>query len=177
MSMPIKNYLNPSVFHQSPAADWWADPQGYSAGGYGLFLRPVDLAKFAFFYLHNGNWENQQILPADWAAASATQYIQKPEGPGYGYLWTVYPDAGRYSALGLAGQQIHIYPSKNLVVIVTAELETFIEAPEIERMLNEYILPAIRSDAPLADNAEGTTRLAEAVEFAANPRTTSAAAA
>jgi hypothetical protein len=149
--------------------DWWADPQGFSNGGYGLFLRPVDMAKLAFLYLHNGEWDGQQILPAHWAADSTTEYVQKPEGPGYGYLWTVYPEDGRYSALGFAGQQIHVYPAKNLIVVVTAELETFMEAPEVERMLNEYILPAIKSDTALADNPDGVARIQAAVELVANP--------
>ena len=151
------------------AADWWEDPQGFPNGGYGLFLRPIDMAKLAFLYLNNGKWEGKQILPANWVADSTIQYVQKPEGPGYGYLWTVYPESGRYSALGMAGQQIHVYPSKNLIVIVTAELETFMEAPEVEKMLNENILPAIKSDVPLAANPDGVSHLEAAVEFAANP--------
>jgi CubicO group peptidase (beta-lactamase class C family) len=151
------------------ASDWWTDPQGFSNGGYGLFLRPIDVAKLALLYLNNGKWEGEQILPTNWVADSTTEYVQKPEGPGYGYLWTVYPETGRYAALGMAGQQIHVYPSKNLIVVVTAELETFVEAPEIEQMLNEFILPAIKSDATLAENPYGGSRLQAALEFAANP--------
>lgn len=154
------------------ASDWWTDPQGFSDGGYGLHLRSVDLAKFAYLYLQNGKWDSQQILPERWVADSTIQYVQKPEGPGYGYLWTVYPTTDQpdhYAALGLGGQQIHIYPSKNLAVIVTAELETFMEAPEIERMLNEFILPAIKSDTVLGESPQGATRLQKAVETAASP--------
>jgi hypothetical protein len=153
-------------------SDWWVDPQGFSNGGYGLRMRSVDLAKLAYLYLQNGKWNGQQILPERWVADSTIQYVQKPEGPGYGYLWTVYPKTDQpdhYAALGLGGQQIHIYPSKNLAVIVTAELETFMEAPEIERMLNEFILPAIKSDVGLSENANGAARLQKAVDMAANP--------
>jgi hypothetical protein len=95
--------------------------------------------------------------------------VQKEDGSGYGYLWTVYPDAGHYAALGLGGQQIHVYPSKDLIVVVTAGLEAFAEAPEIEKMLNEYILPAIKSDGPLAENSSGTARRQTAIDIAANP--------
>lgn len=148
---------------------WWTDPQGLSTGGYGLYLRPVDLAKLALLYLQNGKWDGQQILPPTWAAESTRQYVQKPEGPGYSYLWTVYPETGRYSALGLAGQQVHIYPAQNLIVVVTAELETFVEAPEVEHMLNEFILPSIKLDGQLAENPEGVERLQSAIEWAARP--------
>jgi hypothetical protein len=150
-------------------SDWGTDPQGIPNGGYGLSLRPVDLAKLGLLYLQNGKWDGRQILPEGWAADSTTQYIQKPEGPGYGYLWTVYPEQGRYSALGLGGQQIHVYPSKNLVVIVTASLETFVEAPVIEKMLDEYILPAVQAEEALVENPGGYSRLENALEEAANP--------
>lgn len=172
--MNTREFANQALFAPlgiPPAgtSDWWTDPQGFSTGGFGLFLRPIDIAKIAFLYLHNGVWEGQQLLPTGWVNDSATQFVKKEDGSGYGYLWTVYPETGHYAALGMAGQQIHIYPSKKLIVIVTAELESYAEAPEIERMLNEFILPAIQSDAPLAGNVEGVSRLQAAVEMAANP--------
>jgi CubicO group peptidase (beta-lactamase class C family) len=172
--MDTREFANQELFRPLgiPAveeADWWTDPQGIPNGGYGLSLRPVDLAKIAFLYLQNGKWEGQQILPAKWAADSTIQYVQKPEGPGYGYLWTVYPGRGRYSALGLGGQQIHVYPSQNLVVIVTASLESFVEAPEIENLLDAYILPAVQANESLVENAAGYSRLQAATELAVNP--------
>lgn len=172
--MDTREFANQELFQPLgiPAvaqSDWWTDPQGITNGGYGLYLRPVDLAKLAFLYLHDGKWNGQQILPEGWAADSTKPYVQKPEGPSYGYLWTVYPEKGRYSALGLGGQQIHVYPSRNLVVVVTASLETFVEAPEIEQMLEEYILPAIQADEPLVENADGASRLEDAVQEAATP--------
>ncbi len=173
-SMDTREFANEKLFKPLgiPAveeSDWWTDPQGIPNGGYGLHLRSVDLAKLAFLYLHNGKWEGQQILPENWAADSTIQYIQKPEGTGYGYLWTVYPEQGRYSALGLGGQQIHVYPSKNLIVVVTASLESIVEAPEIEKMLDDHILPAIKADEALVENTEGNSRLGNAIAEAANP--------
>ena len=83
--------------------------------------------------------------------------------------WTVYPEADHYAALGLGGQQIHVYPSQNLIVVTTASLEAYAEAPEIENMLNEYILPAIKSTHPLTENPEAYSRLRTEIETAANP--------
>ncbi|HMN58995.1 MAG TPA: serine hydrolase [Anaerolinea sp.] len=151
------------------AADWGADPKGYSIGGYGLHLTPADLAKLALLSLQDGRWEGRQLLPAGWVGKSTTRWIDKGDGSGYGYMWTVYPKLGRYAALGLGGQQIHVYPAKNLIVVVTAGLPAYTEAPEVEKMLAEYILPAVKSDRTLAENPEGVARLQAAVEQAANP--------
>jgi hypothetical protein len=127
------------------------------------------MAKLGMLYLQNGKWEGKQILPAAWVAASTTQQVSKEDGSGYGYLWTVYPKSGHYAALGLGGQQIHVYPARNLIVVVTAGLNAAVEAPEIEKMLNEYILPAARSDVPLKENTTGLAHLQNAIQKAENP--------
>ena len=165
-NLELFKYLGISSVAES---DWWSDPQGITTGGYGLHLRPVDMAKLAFLSLHRGQWEDMQLIDPQWVDDSTTQQVQKEDGSGYGYLWTVYPEAGHYAALGLGGQQIHAYPAKNLIVVVTASLESYAEAPEIEKILNEYILPAVKSDSPLAANPDGFSQLTYAIEMAANP--------
>lgn len=172
--MSAREYANRELFQLlglSPVseADWPSDPQGFTMGGYGLHLKPVDLAKLAFLSLHNGQWDGEQIIPEAWVAASTAEQVQKGDGSAYGYLWTVYPGDGHYAALGLGGQQIHVYPSRNLIVVVTASLESYAEALEIESMLNDYILPAIQADGPLAENTEAYARLQAEIETAAHP--------
>jgi CubicO group peptidase (beta-lactamase class C family) len=172
--MNTREFANQELFRPLGIApveltDWGRDPKGYTIGGYGLHLRPVDLAKLAFLYLQNGKWDGKQVIPADWVAVSTTQQVEKEDGSGYGYLWTVYPKAGHYAALGLGGQQIHVFPGKNLIVVVTGGLEAYAEAPEIEKMLNEYILPSIKSDGPLTENKDVSSRLQKTIEHAGNP--------
>lgn len=150
-------------------ADWWSDPQNITNGGYGLHLRPLDMAKIGLLYLQNGKWDGQQLISATWVDRSTKQYVVKEDGDGYGYLWTVYPQGDHYAALGLGGQQIHVYPQQNLIVVVTASLEGMAGTPEIDHLLESYILPSIRSDEEIAANPQGTSRLAAALETAANP--------
>lgn len=172
--MTAREFANQKLFQLlgiSPVeeADWSADPLGHSIGGYGLHLRPLDLAKLALLSLQNGKWEGQQLLPESFVTDASTQQIAKEDGSGYGYLWTIYPDRQQYAALGLGGQQIHIFPAKNLIVVVTAGLESFAEAQEIEDMLNKYILTSIKSDGPLAENSAALAALQSAIETAQNP--------
>lgn len=172
--MTAREYANQELFAPlgiAPVskADWWGDPQNITIAGYGLHQKPLDMAKLGLLYLNNGQWDGQQVIPEEWVAASTTQHIQKEDGSGYGYLWTVYPEAGHYAALGMGGQQIHVFPEKNLIVVVTATLESYDEAPEIEKMLDEYVLPAVQSDNPMAENSKGYARLEAAIEEASNP--------
>jgi hypothetical protein len=172
--MSAREYANQTLFESLGIAsvdetDWGSDPQKITIGGYGLHLTPSDMAKLALLYLQNGKWNGRPIISADWVAESTTEHIQKEDGSGYGYLWTVYPEIGHYAALGLGGQQIHVYPSRNVIVVTTASLESYAEAPEIEKVLNEYILPSIKSDSSLAENSSGYSRLQAGIKTVENP--------
>jgi CubicO group peptidase (beta-lactamase class C family) len=172
--MSAREYANQVLFEplgipSVDESDWAGDPQKITNGGWGLHLRPIDMAKLGFLYLNHGQWNGQQIVSAEWVAESTTQHIQKDDGNGYGYLWTVYPESDHYAALGLGGQQIHIYPSENLIVVVTAALESFAGTPAIDEMLSEYILPSIQSDHSLVENPDGFVRMQENIKTAAHP--------
>jgi CubicO group peptidase (beta-lactamase class C family) len=171
-----REYANQELFAPlgipaAPEAEWGSDPQGYTLGGYGLHLRPVDLAKLALLYLNKGQWNGQQVLPAAWVEESTRPWIQKEDASdsAYGYMWTVYPGQEHYAALGLGGQQIHVYPAKDLAVVVTAGLEAYAEAPAIEKMLSQYILPAVKSEQSLKADESATLRLQNALWAAENP--------
>ncbi len=60
--------LKPLGISDIRESDWGGDPQGITIAGYGLHLRPIDMAKLAFLYLHKGQWEDQQIIPPQWVA-------------------------------------------------------------------------------------------------------------
>ena len=164
--------FDPMGIASIPETRWQTDPQGVSIGPYGLYLTPRDLAKLGYLYLQNGQWNNQSILPADWVKASSTQHTTKDNGLLYGYLWTVDPAEGSYSALGLAGQQIYVIPSKNLVVVFTAALpatksdEDFIP---LKALVDNYILPAVKSDQALPANPAASAKVNDFIHNAANP--------
>ena len=68
---------------------WDTDPQGITDGGNGLHLSTRDAARFGQLFLQNGQWNGQQLVPADWVEVSTTA---KNGGAGdgtgsYGYQW------------------------------------------------------------------------------------------
>lgn len=175
VKMSAREYANEQLFKPLgiaavPPERWGTDPQGVSLGGFGLYLTPRDVAKLGLLYLNNGRWADKQIVPADWVAASTTQHAIKEDGTGYGYLWTVYPAEGRYAALGLAGQQLHVLPKQNLVVVFTSGLPVYGEAPPLNDLLKNYIVPAVKSDAALPANSTGAAHLTADIQAVANPK-------
>ena len=138
--------------------DWAESPEGTNNGFSGLRLQPKDMTKIGLLYLNQGKWGNKQIISAEWIKASTRPYIDgRWNGEDYGYQWWINP-TGYYSAVGKYGQAIYVIPDKNLVAVFTSHItgkDMYISGT----LLNEYILPAIASSAPLPPDPEENARL------------------
>lgn len=100
---------------------WVEVEPGHSMGPAGLSLTPRDMAKLGYLYLQGGNWDGQQIIPADFAAAALAKQIATPwDGTPYGYLFWRFEPINMSFALGHSGQYILIFPDKDLLVVMTA---------------------------------------------------------
>ena len=119
---------------------WERDTQGITLGGWGLELTSRDMAKLGYLYLHNGIWDGQRIVSADWIATATQQHTATDGKLGYGYQWWTYPLFGAYSALGRAGQTIFVVPDLNLIIVTTADLNGH---DEIFNLIEMYIVPAV----------------------------------
>ncbi|MFX1475647.1 MAG: serine hydrolase domain-containing protein [Promethearchaeota archaeon] len=119
---------------------WGVDQQGICWGGHDLHLRPRDMAKFGFLYLNNGNWDGQQIVPADWVATSTDELTQLSTRQAYGYQWWIDMGVDSYSARGYQGQYIFVYPDSNLIVVITAsDVNGVIGYYDIADLIDELI--------------------------------------
>ena len=112
---------------------WIKNREGHPHTGGGLYLRPLDVAKFGLLYLRNGKWREEQVVPAWWVEESLKKHVTFPgrsrrRSTGYGYLWWIQePDpagSGKfdiYSARGHGGQFIFVIPEHDMVVVTTSE--------------------------------------------------------
>jgi CubicO group peptidase (beta-lactamase class C family) len=137
---------------------WQADPQGITTGNSGLILRPRDMAKLGYLYLHNGQWNGRQIVPAEWVQASTARHMETKglmntaEDDGYGYYWWI-DSFGGYSAHGFGGQYIFVLPRLDMVVVFTGGLADP-DFPAPHQLVKKYLLPAVKSAQPLADDPQ-----------------------
>ena len=67
---------------------WAHDPQGISAGGWGLCMTARDMAAFGQVYLNGGTVNGKMIISEGWIQKTFT-----PNEAHYGYLWWQ-PDKG-----------------------------------------------------------------------------------
>jgi CubicO group peptidase (beta-lactamase class C family) len=172
VGMTAEAFATTNLFTPLGITDWYwsTDPQGINGGGGGLWLRPQDMAKFGYLYLNGGQWDGQQVVPADWVAESWRRQITAGGNwlaDGYGYQWWV-DGSGYFMALGYGGQYIVVVPDRNLIMVATSglRLQDFFVP---ETLLTRYILPASESADPLPANPEGVAALNARIAALANP--------
>jgi CubicO group peptidase (beta-lactamase class C family) len=179
--MDARTYANMNLFEPLgiravEREDWNTDPQGVTNGIAGLYLTPRDLAKFGYLYLNNGNWNGRQVVSSQWVEESTREqaYIGPDDYAGgldrrFGYLWSIFPEQKIYGYLGMAGQELFIVPENKLVIVFTSALEVGKEAALL-RLVNEFILPAARSDNALSPDPQSELELKMLIESIAGSK-------
>jgi CubicO group peptidase (beta-lactamase class C family) len=89
----------------------------------GLNMSTRDYARFGQLFLHDGEWQGRQIVPAAWVQASTAPSAPTAEGGiRYGYQWWVPADAeaGEFLARGVYGQYIYVNRPAGVVVAINS---------------------------------------------------------
>lgn len=130
----VAEYINRKLFIPLKIDEfrWKSSPQGYSAGGWGLYITLESMAKMGQFFLNRGVWNGKRLLNESWFDEAMAPQIMQWQGrkstaeaeevykydewnQGYGYqMWTCTHGAVRLD--GAWGQYVIIVPDKNLVV-------------------------------------------------------------
>ncbi len=163
----VLEYLQPKLF--GPLGidfpKWDANPQGISIGGYGLYLKTEDIAKFGQLYLQKGMWQGNQIVPAAWIDQATSKQVSNGSDPtkdwdqGYGFqFWRCRHNAFRGD--GKDGQFCIVLPDLDAVIAITAN------TGDMQAELNvvwDGLLTAF-TDKPLPENKEAVAKLKERIE-------------
>jgi beta-glucosidase len=167
---PVLDFLKPRLF--APLGinhpKWNSSPEGYSLGGYGLYLCTEDVAKFGQLYLQNGKWNGQQLISKKWIQkATRKQVPNKDEShaqigidwqQGYGFqFWRCRHNA--YRGDGAGGQFCVVMPDQDVVVALTAG------GADMQAELNaiwDHLLNAVQAQ-PLPEDAAGRDQVNQLV--------------
>lgn len=100
---------------------WTRDPQGFYMGGNEMALTPRAMLRIAALMRDGGQFENEQVIDADWIKASLEPRTHSPySGLAYGYGWFV-SASGFIIARGYGGQIIAAHPERALAVAITSD--------------------------------------------------------
>lgn len=136
---------------------WYQDPQGYYLGAHAMYISPRDMARFGYLYLQNGRIDLRQIVPAAWIEESWQRTGRSGwdwaslQNEGYGYQWWMGKLGGSdiFFAAGKGGQFIITVPELEMVVVTTADGDSWVESgaqnQDILLLVDRYILQAARS--------------------------------
>jgi CubicO group peptidase (beta-lactamase class C family) len=125
----FKDYARVNLFEPLGIVDWeWvSDLHGRTRVYDGLRMRPRDMAKIGRMVADQGKWQGQQIVPAEWIAASLRPRIDTGFGSvQYGYQWwtdTVNWHGRKLSwsaAFGRGSQRVFVVPDLDMTVVITA---------------------------------------------------------
>lgn len=130
-------------------AIWAIDGEGMEVAMGGLQVSLRDMARFGRLYMHKGNWNGSQIVPAQWVTDSVTpsapHLMAGADNPGsdlpYGYgfqWWTPETPRGDFMASGIYDQFIYVDPSTGVVIAKTSANKTYVD-PTVERPKNATI--------------------------------------
>ena len=142
-SIPFRSRAELMAFYESTDLRVWAaDPAGVNAGGWGLTLSPMDLAKLGQLYLDGGIWNGQRLVSERWVRESTAEQRRWAERDlPYGYLWWVLPQGHGFAAMGDGGNALYVSPDKNLVAAIVSRFQPRVK-DRIE-LIRTYVGPAL----------------------------------
>ncbi|WP_343210114.1 serine hydrolase [Anaerolentibacter hominis] len=159
----LMEYLGPRLWEPLDIrkAYWETCPRGIEKGGWGLYLRLEDMAKIGQLYLQRGNWKGRQLVSEQWIKESTRRQIKTREEDlcDYGYqIWTMRDDKG-FIFNGMLGQNIIVYPEKDMVVATTAGNDEMFMDSNMIRIILEFFGGDFKPQDKLPENTAEYSRL------------------
>jgi len=128
----LSDYLQEKIWQPigtEADARWLVDAEGFELAHFGFNAVLRDYARLGRLMAHDGAWDGQQIIPAQWMVDATT--VRASDGYlapgkagrdfGYGYLLWLLPWGQRQFAMfGDFGQRVCIDPASKLVMVHTA---------------------------------------------------------
>lgn len=104
--------------------EWESYKDGVTLGGFGILTTPRELAKFGQCVLDSGEWKGASVVSKAWIEQMTTVRVQDLYGYQFCYLWWRDQSRNMIIMSGHGGQYVFVLPSKQLMIVITAEVNT-----------------------------------------------------
>lgn len=158
VGMDIRDFGNKYLFEPLgiDSVYWYQFENGVFACDGSIKLIPRDMLKIGITFLHEGLWNDQQIISKRWVEKSKTSYrnntgiripIDDTGKNGYAYTWWTNEISGGgksstlFQASGWGGQEIVVLPNLNMVAVFTGG--NYVVKKHIYEILERFVLPSI----------------------------------
>jgi CubicO group peptidase (beta-lactamase class C family) len=104
--------------------EWMEYKDGSTLGGFGIMSTPREMSKFGQLVLDSGMYKGNEVVDKSWIKEMTTVRVEDMYTSQFCYLW--WKDESRNITYmhGHGGQLVCIIPDKNLIVMMTAEVNT-----------------------------------------------------
>ena len=102
---------------------WETCPMGIEKGGWGLYIRPEDMAKLGQLVLDGGLWQGRRLISQAFLQAALTAHASPPPELGdydYGYQIWVGRKANTFLFNGMLGQNVLGFRDSGILLVTNA---------------------------------------------------------
>ncbi len=129
----LTEYLRPRLFLPLGIDEyyWECCPQGYEKGGWGLYMRPEDLAKIGVLVMNGGIWNVRQLVPKEWideATRTQVSASQLSEQFDYGYHFWTGRHRNTFLFNGMLGQNVLGFRESGIILVSNAGNEEIFQS-------------------------------------------------
>lgn len=122
VDMPIAEYLEKTLWKEMGAqndAIWQVDDEDSRLAKTYCCIgsNARDFARLGKLYLQNGNWNGEQLLPADFVKKSIQPRFRESDQYGYGFWLGEYQGKDFFMMRGILGQYVICLPEEDLIVV------------------------------------------------------------
>lgn len=120
---------------------WEQSPEGIEKGGWGLYIRPEDLAKLGQLILDGGIWNGQQLISTAFLEQALTTHAIAPESYGdfnYGWQFWVGRSENTFLFSGMFGQSVLGFRDSGIVLVCHAGNDETFQRSAYYRIASEF---------------------------------------
>jgi len=120
---------------------WEKCPGGYEKGGWGLYIRPEDMAKLGILVMNDGQWQGRQLVDKSYLQAATIAHAFPPPKLGdynYGYQIWVGRHENTFLFNGMLGQNMLCFRDSGIIVITNAGANTDYQESRYFEIVSRY---------------------------------------
>lgn len=139
----MSSYLERKLFAPLGITEyyWETCPDGIEKGGWGLYIRPEDIAKIGQLVMQKGRWKRRRIVSAEWITMATTAYMTAPESYGdfnYGFQIWVGRESKTFLFNGMLGQNVLGFWDNSVILVSNAGNDELFQQSNFFKLAKKY---------------------------------------
>ncbi len=141
---------------------WETCPKGIEKGGWGLYIRPEDIAKIGQLILHQGKWKGRQLISESFLSQAITSKMKTSKNLGdynYGYQIWVGREQNVFLFNGMFSQNVIGFPDTGLLIVSNAGNDELFQQSHFFALVDRYFSKDFHPETVLPENPEASKHL------------------